>query len=49
MTAQVLFFDVFPKKDPHLNAVEQPIKLKEFFIPASLAFSLKRDFRTFPT
>ena len=22
MTAQVLFFDVFSKKDPHLNAVE---------------------------
>ena len=22
MTAQVLFFDVFSEKDPHLNAVE---------------------------
>ena len=22
MTAQVLFFNVFPEKDPHLNAVE---------------------------
>ena len=24
MTAQVLFFDVFPKKDPHLKVVELP-------------------------
>ena len=24
MTAQVLFFDVFSEKDPHLNAVEGP-------------------------
>ena len=23
MTAQVLFFDVFSEKDPHLNAFEQ--------------------------
>ena len=23
MTAQVLFFDVFSEKDPHLNAVEK--------------------------
>ena len=23
MTAQVLFFDVFPEKDPHLNAIER--------------------------
>ena len=22
MTAQVLFFNVFPEKDPHLNAIE---------------------------
>ena len=29
MTAQVLFFDVFSEKDPHLNAVEIESKNKE--------------------
>ena len=26
MTAQVLFFNVYSEKDPHLNAVEQKLK-----------------------
>ena len=29
MTAQVLFFDIFSEKDPHLNAVEIEGKNKE--------------------
>ena len=48
MTAQVLFFDVFPKKDPHLNAVEQPIKLKGFFIPASPSIFAEKRFSHLP-
>ena len=29
MIAQVLFFDIFPEKDPHLNAVEVIVR-KQF-------------------
>ena len=30
MTAQVLFFNVFSEKDPHINVVELPALLKDF-------------------
>ena len=30
MTVQVLFFDAFPEKDPHLNAVENSNNLLLF-------------------
>ena len=32
MTAQVLFFDVFSEKDPHLNAIEFFITLYKAFL-----------------
>ena len=31
MTAQVLFFDVFSEKDPHLNAVEPTLNEQNNF------------------
>ena len=36
MTAQVLFFDVFSEKDPHLNAVEK------FFTENLFAIEIKK-------
>ena len=44
MTAQVLFFDVFPEKDPHLDAVE--MKNAFYFIFKAL-FTLKMFVLTF--
>ena len=43
MMVQLLFFDVFFEKDPHLNAVEQPFLLvfsaKSYFLVEIIARS----------